>query len=127
MGHSGASDGLGLSRHSEPEDFGGAGGLGAEKETNMTEERLQPNESTPQKPTIGQKLLAAIAGLIAVRIVAYVVTTMWRLVTREDPPQIDEAAPIAKKAAWVALIAAATGATRQAVNDVIKPSTTEPE
>jgi hypothetical protein len=92
----------------------------------MSEELPQVDEPVAHKPTIGQKLLAAIAGLIAVRIVAYVVTTIWRLVTREDPPQIDQAAPIAKKAAWVALIGAATGATRQAVNDVIKPPTTGP-
>jgi hypothetical protein len=81
----------------------------------------------PQKPTILQKIGAIIAGVLAVKIVAYFVTTVWRLVTREDPPQVDQKAPIAKKAAWVALIGAATGATRQTVRDMILPPTEGPD
>jgi hypothetical protein len=81
----------------------------------------QPDGSIPQKPSLVQTIGAAIAGIIAVKLVTYVVTTVWRLVTREDPPQIDQAVPVAKKAAWVGLIGAATGAARQATRDIIKP------
>jgi hypothetical protein len=59
--------------------------------------------------------------MIAVRIATYLVTTIWRLVTREDPPQIDERVPVGKKAAWVGLVGAASGAARQAARDIIKP------
>jgi hypothetical protein len=67
-----------------------------------------------------------VAGILAVKLASYVVTTMWRLVTREDPPQLDMHVSAAKKAAWLALIGAATGAARQAARDVIKPPTTGP-
>jgi hypothetical protein len=78
------------------------------------------------KPSLGQTLGAMIAGIIAVKLATYMVTTMWRLVTREDPPQMDEPAPAAKKAAWIALIGAATGAARQAARDAIKPPSAGP-
>jgi hypothetical protein len=52
-----------------------------------------------------------------------VVVTLWRLVTREDPPDIDQAVHWTKKAAWLALIGAATGASRQAARELIKPPT----
>lgn len=68
-----------------------------------------------------QNVGAMIAGLIAVRVVTYIVTTIWRLVTREEPPQIDQAVRPAKKAAWIALIGASTGAARQMARDKIKP------
>jgi hypothetical protein len=67
-----------------------------------------------------------IAGILAVKLATYVVTTVWRLATHEDPPQVDEAVPIKKKAAWLALMGAATGAARQAARDVIKPPTSGP-
>jgi hypothetical protein len=51
------------------------------------------------------------------------VVTLWRLVTREDPPEVDEAVHWGKKAAWLALIGAATGASRQAARELIKPPT----
>lgn len=86
----------------------------------------QPDGSIPQKPTMLQNIGAAIAGLLAVRLATYVVTTVWRLVTREDPPQIDQAVRPAKKAAWIALIGAATGAARQAARDKMKPPTEGP-
>ena len=86
----------------------------------------QPDDSIPQKPTMFQNIAAAIAGLLAVRLATYVVTTVWRLVTREDPPQIDQAVRPAKKAAWIALIGAATGAARQAARDKMKPPTEGP-
>lgn len=86
----------------------------------------QPDDSIPQKPTIFQNIGAAIAGLLAVKIASYIVTTVWRLVTREDPPQIDQAVRPAKKAAWIALIGAATGAARQAARDKVKPPTEGP-
>lgn len=89
----------------------------------MAEEQLQPDGSIPQKSTLVQTLLAAVLGMIAVKIATYVVTTVWRLVTREDPPQIDMDVAPGKKAAWVALIGAATGAARQVARDKVKPPT----
>jgi hypothetical protein len=86
----------------------------------------QPDGSIPQKPTLIQTLGAMIGGIIAVKIATYVITTGWRLVTKEDPPQIDQAVSIPKKAAWIGLIGAATGAARQAVRDAIKPPTAGP-
>lgn len=68
-----------------------------------------------------QNIGAALAGILAVKLATYIVTTAWRLATREDPPQIDQQVPIGKKAAWVALVGAATGAARQSARDVIKP------
>ena len=84
---------------------------------------IQADGSLPQKPTLLQTIGAAIAGMIAVKLATYVVTTLWRLVTREDPPQVDMNIPIAKKAAWIGLIGAASGAARQAARDLIKPPT----
>jgi hypothetical protein len=83
----------------------------------------QADGSIPQKATIVQTILAAILGMIAVKIATSVVTTVWRLVTREDPPEIDMDVAPGKKAAWVALIAAATGAARQVARDKVKPPT----
>ena len=79
------------------------------------------------KSSLLQTVGAMIAGIIAVKLATYVVTTMWRLVTREEPPQVDEPAPAGKKAAWIALIGAATGAARQAARDVIKAPTPKAE
>ena len=87
------------------------------------EEEIQADGSIPQKPTLVQTLGAAILGMIAVKIATYLVTTLWRLVTREDPPQIDMNVPVAKKAAWVGLVGAASGAARQAARDIVKPPT----
>ena len=87
----------------------------------MAKDTPQPDGSIPQKPTIFQTIGAAIAGLIAVRMASYLVTTLWRLFTREDPPQIDQRVSIGKKAAWVGLVGAASGAARQAARDLIKP------
>jgi hypothetical protein len=86
----------------------------------------QPDGSIPQKPSLFQTLGAMIAGILAVKLATYVVTTIWRLATHEDPPQVDQAVPIKKKAAWLALMGAATGAARQAARDVIKPPTVGP-
>lgn len=83
-------------------------------------------DGSTQKPTLLQTVGAMIAGLIAVKIATYVVTTLWRLVTRENPPQVDEKVPIGKKAAWLAVMGAATGAARQAARDVIKPPSEGP-
>jgi hypothetical protein len=79
-----------------------------------------------QKPSMFQTVGAIIAGVLAVKLATYIVTTMWRLVTRENPPQVDEAVPPLKKAAWIGLIGAATGAARQAARDFIKPPTGGP-
>lgn len=84
---------------------------------------VQADGSLPQKPTIAQTIAAAVLGMIAVKIATYLVTTVWRLVTREDPPQIDMDIPIGKKAAWVGLVGAASGAARQAARDMVKPPT----
>ena len=86
----------------------------------------QPDGSVPQKPSLAQKVAALVAGMVAVKVVTYFVTTMWRLITREDPPQVDQKVPAVKKAAWVALIGASTGATKQTVHDLIKPPTEGP-
>lgn len=79
-----------------------------------------------QKPSLFQNIGAIIAGLMAVKLATYVVTTMWRLVTRENPPQVDEPVSIGKKAAWLALVGAATGAARQTARDKIKPPSGKP-
>ena len=89
----------------------------------MTKEITQPDGSESVKPTLFQTIGAAIAGVIAVKVATYLVTTLWRLVTREDPPQIDERVHAGKKAAWIGLIGAASGAARQAARDIIKPPT----
>ena len=87
------------------------------------EEIVQPDGILPQKPTLAQTAMAAIAGIIAVKVVTYLVVTLWRLVTREDPPDLEQEVPMAKKAAWLGLIAATTGVARQLVRDAIKPPT----
>ncbi len=79
-----------------------------------------------QKPSLFQTVGATVAGIIAVKLATYLVTTAWRLATREDPPQVDEAASRTKKAAWLALVGAATGAARQTARDFIKPPTPGP-
>jgi hypothetical protein len=89
----------------------------------MADEQPLPDGSIPQKPTLVQTIMAAVLGMIAVKVATYVVTTVWRLVTREDPPQIDMDIAPGKKAAWVALIGAATGAARQVARDKVKPPT----
>jgi hypothetical protein len=84
---------------------------------------VQADGSLPVKPTLFQTIGAAIAGMLAVKLATYVTTTLWRLVTREDPPQIDMDVPPGKKAAWVALTGAAAGAARQMARDKVKPPT----
>jgi hypothetical protein len=86
----------------------------------------QPDGSTAQKPTLFQTIGATIAGLLAVKLATYIVTTIWRLATKEDPPQVDQSVPGVKKAAWLALIGAATGAARQSARDMIKPPQSGP-
>lgn len=83
-------------------------------------ERLSDG-SVPQKPSLLQKVGAMVAGIIAVKLATYVATTLWRLATREEPPQMDMQVHPGKKAVWLALIGAATGAARQAARDAIKP------
>ena len=92
----------------------------------MGKKTPQPDGSVPQKPSLFQTLGAMIAGIVAVKLATFVVTTVWRLATREDPPQVDQDVPVKKKAAWLALMGAATGAARQAARDVIKPPTSGP-
>ncbi|HVM36420.1 MAG TPA: DUF4235 domain-containing protein [Actinomycetota bacterium] len=75
----------------------------------------------PKKPSMFQALGAMIGGILAVKLASYIVTTGWRLATRENPPQADEAVSIGKKALWIGLVGAATGAARQAARDFIKP------
>ena len=86
-------------------------------------EDIQADGSIPVKPTMAQNLGAIVAGLLAVKLATYVVTTLWRLVTREDPPQIDMDIAPGKKAAWIALVGAASGAARQIARDKVKPPT----
>lgn len=73
------------------------------------------------KPSIFQTIAAALGGIIAVKIATYIVATLWRLIAREEPPDIGEPGPPVKKAAWVGLVGAASGAARQAIHDMIKP------
>ena len=87
----------------------------------LKDETVQPDGSPTREPTMLQNIGAMIAGLLAVKLMTYIVTTVWRLVTREEPPQIDQAVRPAKKAAWIALIGASTGAARQMARDKIKP------
>jgi hypothetical protein len=89
----------------------------------MPKKVVQPDGSVPRKPTLAQNLGALVAGVLAVKLATYVTVTAWRLATREDPPQMDEAVGALKKAIWIALIGAATGAARQTVRDLIKPPT----
>ncbi len=79
-------------------------------------------KDTGKKSSLLQSVGAMIAGIIAVKLAPYIVTAMWRLATREEPPQADEAVHPAKKAAWIALVGAATGAARQTARDFIKPA-----
>lgn len=92
----------------------------------MAKDVPQPDGSVVQKPTMLQNVGAILAGVLAVKFATFVITMIWRLVTREDPPQIDQRVPMAKKAAWIALIGAATGAARQSARDLIKPPTAGP-
>ena len=87
---------------------------------------IQADGSVPVKPTLFQTIGATIAGIIAVRVATYLVATIWRLVTREDPPQIDQRVSVGKKAAWVGIVGAASGAARQAARDIIKPPSEGP-
>lgn len=89
-------------------------------------ETVEPDGSQPQKPTIFQTIAATILGLIAVKLATYVVTTLWRLVTKEEPPQVDENVPVGKKAAWLALTGAVAGTARQTARDLVKPPTKGP-
>jgi hypothetical protein len=89
----------------------------------MPQKFAQPDGSVPRKPSLAQNLGALVAGVLAVKLATYVTVTAWRLATREDPPQMDEAVGALKKAIWIALIGAATGAARQTVRDLIKPPT----
>jgi hypothetical protein len=90
----------------------------------MAKDVPQPDASTPQKPNIFQTVGAIVAGVVAVKLATYIVTAAWRLATRENPPQMDQNVGAMKKAAWLALIGAATGAARQTARDYIKPPTT---
>ncbi|HET7481669.1 MAG TPA: hypothetical protein VFK89_02285 [Actinomycetota bacterium] len=92
----------------------------------MAKEEVTADGSVAQKPSIFQTVGAIVAGMIAVKLATYIVTTLWRLVTKEDPPQVDMRVPAGKKAAWIALIGAATGSARQIARDLIKPPTEGP-
>jgi hypothetical protein len=97
----------------------------------MFKQKTDPKQTTAsgtpaQKPSLFQNIGAIIAGVIAVKLATYVITTVWRLVTRENPPQVDEAVSLGKKAAWIGLVGAATGAARQAARELIKPPTGKP-
>ena len=81
--------------------------------------------SEPKKSSLAQTIGAAIAGMLAVKLATYIVATGWRLATKEDPPQADSGGvSMGKKAAWIALIGAATGAARQTARDLVKPANT---
>jgi hypothetical protein len=86
----------------------------------------QPDGAIPRKPTLGQTIGATLAGMLAVKLANSVLTTLWRLVTREDPPQVDSDVAVLKKALWIGLVGAAAGAARQAARDLIKPPTAGP-
>ena len=92
----------------------------------MAKKKPQPDGTPTQKPSMFQNVGALVAGILAAKVATYVITTVWRLATREEPPQVDQNVPVKKKAAWLALIGAATGASRQAARDLIKPPTDGP-
>jgi hypothetical protein len=92
----------------------------------VASDEITADGSVARKATIWQTIAAMVAGMIAVKVSTYIVTTLWRLVTREDPPQIDMNVPVAKKAAWVGLVGAASGAARQAARDLVKPPSEDP-
>ena len=81
----------------------------------------EPDGASARKPSLFQTIAAALAGLIAVKVITYVVVTLWRLATREDPPDLEEETSFAKKAIWIAVVAAATGTARQLARDWVKP------
>ena len=83
-------------------------------------------DESEQKTSLLRTIGATLAGIFAVKLVTYILTTGWRLATREEPPQADDPAPIQKKAMWIGLIGAATGAARQAARDYIKPPQAPP-
>lgn len=87
----------------------------------MPKSKGQPDGSTTQKASMAQNLVAALGGLLAAKIAAYAVTTVWRLATREEPPQIDQHVSALKKAVWLGTFAAVTGIARQSVHDLVKP------
>lgn len=84
---------------------------------------VQPDGTVATKPSFLQNVGAALAGIVAVKLATYLVTTIWQLVTREDPPDLEQAIPPAKKVAWIAVIGATTGAARQMARDWVKPPT----
>ena len=86
-------------------------------------EDIQADGSIPVKPTLAQTIGDTLAGILAEKLATYDATTLWRLVTREDPPQVDMDIAPGKKAAWIALTGAAAGAARQMARDKIKPPT----
>ncbi len=86
-------------------------------------EVIQSDGSVTRKPSIWQTIGAMIGGIVAAKIATYLVTTLWRFATREEPPQVDQRVPVAKKAAWIGLLAAASGAARQVTRDLIMPPT----
>ena len=92
----------------------------------MSKKKTLPDGTEIQKPSLAQTIGAAIAGMIAVKLATYIVATAWRLATKEDPPQVDSNVPAGKKAAWIALIGAATGAARQSARDLIRPYSNDP-
>ncbi len=57
----------------------------------MAKKTAQPDGSVPQKASLFQSIGAMVAGILAVKVATYLVTTIWRLATREDPPQVDQA------------------------------------
>jgi hypothetical protein len=91
----------------------------------MPKERL-PDGSVPQKPSLAQNVGAIVLGVLAVKVATYMVTTLWRLATREEPPQMDMKVHPGKKAVWLALVGAATGAARQSARDLVKPPSAGP-
>ena len=92
----------------------------------MAKKTRQPDGSPTEKPSLFQTVAAAVAGVMAVKLATYIITTGWRLATKEEPPQVDEAVPIGKKALWLGLTGAVAGAARQAARDTIKPPTSGP-
>lgn len=87
---------------------------------------MSGEEQEQQKSSFLKAIAATLAGIVAVKLATYIVTTGWRLATREEPPQADDPVPIAKKAMWIGLIGAITGAARQAARDYVKPPQAPP-
>ena len=92
----------------------------------MRKDVPQPDGSVPEKPSLLQSIGATVLGIVAAKLATNLATAIWRLITREDVPKIHQGVSAIKKALWLALSGVISGSARQAVRDIIKPTTAGP-